>query len=77
MVCQGEMMCSGTMWSGTMDGYSVYYGDDNARVILGMMIAAAAQHTDRYDKRLLNIILISGSAEYMVFNQTVSTRIHW
>lgn len=42
---------------GTMNGYDVYYGDDNARVILGMMISAAAQNTDRYDKRLLNIIL--------------------
>lgn len=42
---------------GTMDGYSVYYGDDNARVVLGMMIAASAQNTDRYDKRLLNVIL--------------------
>jgi hypothetical protein len=42
---------------GTMDGYGVYYGDDNARVILGMMVAAAAQKTDRYDKRLLSIIL--------------------
>ena len=51
---------------GTMDGYAVYYGDDNARVILGMMISAAAQNTDRYDKRLLNIILgnLRVSGEY-------------
>ncbi len=42
---------------GTMNGYEVYYGDDNARVILGMMIAAAALNTDRYDRRLMNIIL--------------------
>jgi hypothetical protein len=42
---------------GSMDGFAVYYGDDNARVILGMMIAARAQNTDRYDKRLLNILL--------------------
>ena len=42
---------------GTMNGYEVYYGDDNARVILGMMISAAAQKTDRYDGRLMNIII--------------------
>jgi hypothetical protein len=42
---------------GSMNGYEVYYGDDNARVILGMMIASSSQNTDRYDKRLLNIIL--------------------
>jgi len=48
---------SGYCGPGTIDGYSVYYGDDNARVILGMMIAAAAHKTDRYDRRLMNIIL--------------------
>ncbi|HBE41885.1 MAG TPA: hypothetical protein DDW27_11900, partial [Bacteroidales bacterium] len=42
---------------GTMDGFAVYYGDDNARVILGMIMTAAAQKTTRYDKRILNIIL--------------------
>ncbi len=42
---------------GTMDGFAVYYGDDNARVILGMMMAAVAQKTTRYDKRIMNIIL--------------------
>ena len=42
---------------GSTDGFSVYYGDDNARVILGMMMAAAARKTDQYDKRILNIIL--------------------
>lgn len=39
------------------DGYAVYYGDDNARSMLGMMIAATAQNTDRYDKRLLMCLL--------------------
>jgi len=38
---------------GSMDGYSVYYGDDNARTMLGMMIAATALKTDRYDERIL------------------------
>ncbi len=38
---------------GSMDGYGVYYGDDNARLILGMMIAATALETDRYDERIL------------------------
>jgi hypothetical protein len=39
------------------DGYAVYYGDDNARSMLGMMISATAQKTDRYDKRLLMCLL--------------------
>ena len=43
--------------SGSMNGYDVYYGDDNARLILGMMIAATAQKTDRYDERILRGLL--------------------
>ena len=43
--------------SGSMDGYAVYYGDDNARTMLGMMIAATAQKTDRYDERILRGLL--------------------
>ena len=42
---------------GSMDGYAVYYGDDNARAMLGMMLAAAALPTDRYDERLLQGLL--------------------
>jgi len=42
---------------GSMDGYAVYYGDDNARSMLGMMLAAAALKTDRYDARLLQCLL--------------------
>ena len=42
---------------GSMDGYAVYYGDDNARSMLGMMLAAAAMKTDRYDERLLKCLL--------------------
>lgn len=42
---------------GSIDGYSVYYGDDNARSMLGMMLAAAALKTDRYDERLLKCLL--------------------
>lgn len=42
---------------GSGDGFGVYYGDDNARVALGMMLAATAQKTDRYDQRLLRIIM--------------------
>lgn len=38
---------------GTKDGYGVYYGDDNARLMLGMMLAGSALDTDRYDERLL------------------------
>lgn len=42
---------------GSMNGYDVYYGDDNARTMFGMMIAAAAQKTDRYDERILRGLL--------------------
>src|SRR5690606_13485129 len=37
-------------YHGDMDGYGVYYGDDNARTLLGMMRAAAALGTDRWDE---------------------------
>jgi hypothetical protein len=40
-----------------MDGYAVYYGDDNARSMLGMMLAAAGLKTDRFDERLLQALL--------------------
>jgi hypothetical protein len=39
------------------DGFGVYYGDDNARSMLGMMIAATALKTDRYDERILKCLL--------------------
>ena len=42
---------------GSMDGYAVYYGDDDARSMLGMMLAAATLKTDRYDERLLKCLL--------------------
>ena len=42
---------------GSMDGYGVYYGDDDARSMLGMMFAAATLKTDRYDERLLQCLL--------------------
>ncbi|MGD0128378.1 MAG: hypothetical protein ABSF46_23715 [Terriglobia bacterium] len=35
-----------------MEGFGVYYGDDNARGMLGMMLAAAALKTDRWNERL-------------------------
>lgn len=38
---------------GSIDGFGVYYGDDNARLLLGMMLAAATLDTDKYDKRIL------------------------
>jgi hypothetical protein len=40
-----------------MDGYAAYYGDDNARTMLGMLIAATALKTDRYDERILRGLL--------------------
>ncbi len=39
------------------DGYAVYYGDDNARLMLGMMMAAASQNISSYDERLLKGLL--------------------
>lgn len=42
---------------GDMDGYGVYYGDDQARSMLGMMLAASALKTDRWDRRLLRCLL--------------------
>ncbi len=39
------------------DGFGVYYGDDNARSMLGMILAAAANNTDRYDERILKCML--------------------
>ncbi|MCE9613864.1 MAG: hypothetical protein K8T26_06275 [Lentisphaerae bacterium] len=42
---------------GSMDGYAVYYGDDEARAMMGMMLAAAVLQTDRYDERLMKCLL--------------------
>jgi hypothetical protein len=39
------------------DGFGVYYGDDNARSLLGMMILASAVKTDRYDERIMKCLL--------------------
>jgi hypothetical protein len=43
--------------AGSMDGFAVYYGDDNARSMLGMMAAAAALETSRYNKRITEGLL--------------------
>ena len=40
-----------------LDGYGVYYGDDNARSLLGMTAAAAALETDRWDESIIRCIL--------------------
>lgn len=42
---------------GSMDGYGVFYGDDNARSMFGMMLAAASLRTDRFDERLMKCLL--------------------
>ena len=39
------------------DDKGVYYGDDNARVILGTFIASSALKTDRWDEGMLKAIL--------------------
>jgi hypothetical protein len=40
-----------------MDGYGVYYGDDNARTMLGMMLAGAMLGTQKYASRLAGALL--------------------
>ena len=39
------------------DGYGVYYSDDNARSGMGIILAAAALKTDRYDERVTRNLL--------------------
>lgn len=41
-----------TRYHGNLDGYGVYYADDNARSMLGMMAAASVLQTNRWDDRL-------------------------
>jgi len=40
-----------------LDGYGVYYGDDNARSMLGIMAVAGVLKTDRWDERLARCLL--------------------
>lgn len=42
---------------GNLDGYGVYYGDDNARAMLGAIAAAAVLKSDRWDERLAKCLL--------------------
>jgi hypothetical protein len=42
---------------GDREGYGEYYGDDNARTMLGLMVTAAALGTERYDERLAKCLL--------------------
>jgi len=42
---------------GSMNGYEVYYGDDQARTLLGTILAGAALKTDRFDERLMKGLL--------------------
>lgn len=46
-----------TRYYGDMDGYGVYYGDDMARSMLGMMMAGSALKSSRWDRRLLHNLL--------------------
>lgn len=38
---------------GSINGYEVYYGDDQARHMLGMILAGTTLKTDRFDERLM------------------------
>lgn len=40
-----------------LDGYDVYYGDDNARSLLGMILAGASLKTNQFDQRILEGLL--------------------
>ena len=42
---------------GTENGYDIYFNIDNSKNMLGMMLAAAALKTNRYDERLLKCLL--------------------
>lgn len=42
---------------GSLDGYKVFYGDDNARAMLGVMAAAGALKKDQWDEPLLKCLL--------------------
>jgi len=42
---------------GSLDGYKVFYGDDNARAMLGVMAAAGALSEDKWDEPLLKCLL--------------------
>ncbi len=42
---------------GTINCYDVYYGDDQARNMLGIMLTGATQNTTRYNDRLLKGLL--------------------
>ncbi|SFK89786.1 hypothetical protein [Proteiniphilum acetatigenes] len=41
----------------TLNGYDVYYGDDNARTLLGMIMAASALQTKEFNQRIANGLL--------------------
>jgi hypothetical protein len=41
----------------SMNGYEVYYDDDNARTALGIILSASVLKTDRYDERLSKNLL--------------------
>lgn len=40
-----------------LNGYDVYYGDDNARTLLGMIMAASALKTDQFNQRIVDGLL--------------------
>jgi len=42
---------------GSMHGYEAYYGDDNARAMLGIILTASALQKDQYDNRLMKQLL--------------------
>jgi len=44
-------------WYSGEPGCGIYYGDDNARVILGTLAASAALNSNRWDEAVLKVIL--------------------
>jgi len=67
----------------SMNGYDVYYDDDNARTALGIILTASARKTDTYDERLsknlLALLRITGRQGFMPdrINQAVLIKRGW
>ena len=67
-------------WNTLDTGLESYYGDDNAKAILGMILAASALREDKWDQRILEAILanfrtagVNGFRENKLFGSNLDT----
>lgn len=67
-------------WNTLDTGLESYYGDDNAKAILGMILAASALQEDKWDQRILEAILanfrtagVNGFRENKLFGSNLDT----